>query len=206
MFVCCVCRCESYRSGSGPQAGPERAGRGGRSASGACHTHCLQCSSIMDGEYPDLSVYIIFHRRKAIGWTHTLNVLLDVILIFKGSRTVSLIFLLVSLLVSLLFSNCPSFFLSISPRSHVFPPLLRWTVSPSTSRATGFSTGPGVAPGSCRMSRPRRSAWPWSLICSKALSTRSRSGPISTSSRAWTAGCFWSEHQRKVRLARSYLY
>ena len=50
----------------------------------------------------------------------------------------------------------------------------------------------------------RAAAWLWSLICSKAQSTRSRSGPISTSSRAWTAGCFWSEHQRKVRLARSY--
>lgn len=49
--MCVSRRCESYRAGSGPQAGAEGAGRGGRPAARACHAHNSFHPSVVDGEW-----------------------------------------------------------------------------------------------------------------------------------------------------------
>lgn len=45
------CRCEPYRPGSGPQAGPEGAGRGGRPAARSLHANNSFHQSVLDCEW-----------------------------------------------------------------------------------------------------------------------------------------------------------
>ncbi len=62
--MCVSLRCESYRSGSGPQAGAEGAGRGGRPAARACHANNSFHPSVLDGEW--LFVHLCFIKERSV--------------------------------------------------------------------------------------------------------------------------------------------
>lgn len=58
--MCVFFRCESYRSGSGPQAGAEGAGRGGGPATGSCHANNSLHPSILDCKWLFLELCFIY--------------------------------------------------------------------------------------------------------------------------------------------------